>query len=53
MVLTSSSDTNYILNEHEDVGQYGSFAKPSEIMPYQSYPESLVSQDEIPVDLPC
>ena len=52
-MLTSSSGTNYILNEHEDVGQYGSFAKPSEIMPYQSYPESLVNQNEIPIELSC
>ena len=53
IMLTSSSGTNYILNEHEDVGQYGSFAKPSEIMPYQSYPESLVNQNEIPIELSC
>ena len=38
-------------NEHEDVDQYGSFAIPSKIMPYQSYPESLVNQNEIPIEL--
>ena len=32
MVLTSSIGTNYVLNEHEDVNQYGSFAIPSEII---------------------
>ena len=26
---------------------------PSEIMPYQSYPESLANQNEIPIDLSC
>ena len=29
IVLTSSSDTNYVSNEHEGVDQYGSFAIPS------------------------
>ena len=46
----NSAGTNYFLSEHEDVDRYGSFAIPSEIMPYQSYPESLVNQNEIPVD---
>ena len=45
MVLTSSTGTNYVLNEHEDVNQYGSFAIPSEIMLYESHPESLVNQN--------
>ena len=53
IVLTSSSGTNYVPNEHEDVDQYGSFTIPSEIMPCQSYPVSLVNQNEIPVDLSC
>ena len=52
-MLTSSSSTNYVLNEHEDVDQYESFAIPSEIMLYQSYPESLVNQNEIPIELLC
>ena len=52
-MLTSSSGTNYVLNEHEDVDQYGSFAIPSEIIPYQSYPESLVNQNEIIIELSC
>ena len=47
IVLTSSSGTNYVLNEHEDVDQYGSFSIPSELVLYQSHPESLVNQNEI------
>ena len=43
----NSTDTNYDLHEHEDVDQYGSIAIPSEIMPYQSYPECLANKDEI------
>ena len=30
----SSSDTNYVPNENEDVGQYDPYAIPSEMMPY-------------------
>ena len=33
--------TNYVPNEHEDVDQYDSFALPSDLMLYQSHPESL------------
>ena len=29
-MLTSSFGTNHVLNEHEDVDQYGPFAIPSE-----------------------
>ena len=47
----SSSDTNYVPNEHEDADQYYSFAIPSKIMPYQSYPKGLVNQNEIPIEL--
>ena len=32
-MLTSSSDTNYVPNEHEDIDQDGSFTIPSEMMP--------------------
>ena len=53
IVLTSSSGSNYVLNEHEDVDQYGSFAISSEIMPCLSYPVSLVNENETPVDLSC
>ena len=34
IMLTSSTGTNYGLNEHEDLDQYGSFTIPSNIMPY-------------------
>ena len=49
----SSTATNDGLDEHEDVDQYGSFAIPSKIMPYQSYPEGLVNQNEILIVLLC
>ena len=53
IVLTSSSGTNYVPNEHEDIDQYGSFTIPSEFVLYQSHPESLVNQNEIPIELLC
>ena len=53
IVLTSSTGTNYGLNEHEDFDQYGSFAIPSELALYQSHPESLVNQNEILIELSC
>ena len=46
IVLTSSSATNYVPNEHEGVDQYGSFSIPSEFVLYQSHHESLVNQNE-------
>ena len=52
-MLTISSGTDYVLNEHEDVDQYGSFAIPSEKMLYQSHPESLVNQNAIPIESLC
>ena len=52
-MLTSSSSTNYVLSEHEDVDQYESFAILSEIMLYESHPESLVNQNEILIELSC
>ena len=52
-MLTSSPDSNYVPNEHEDVDQYGSFAIPSKIMLYLSHPESLVNQNEILIELSC
>ena len=45
IVLTSSSGTNYVPNEHEAVDQYGLFATPFETMLYQSHPEKLVNQN--------
>ena len=44
---------NNVPHEHEDVYQYGSFAIPSKTMPYQSYPEILVNQNENPIELMC
>ena len=35
----SLSDTNYVPNEHEDADQYDSYAIPSKLMTYQSYPK--------------
>ena len=52
-MLTSSSGTNHVPNEHEGVNQYGSFALPSHLMLYQSHPESLVNQNEILIELSC
>ena len=52
-MLTSSSGTNYVPNEHEDVDQYGSFTILSEIMPCESYPVSLGNQNEILIELEC
>ena len=49
-MLMTSLGTNYLLIEHEDVNQYGSIAIPSNITPHQSYPESLVDQNELPID---
>ena len=51
IVLTNSTATDYVLNEHEAVDQYGSFAIAFEIIPYQSYPKSLVNQSEIFIEL--
>ena len=53
IALKISTGTNYVLNKHEDVDPYGSFAIPSKKVPYQSYPVSLVNQNEIPNELSC
>ena len=47
----SSSATNYVPNKHEDADQYDSYAIPYKMMSYQSYPKSLVNQNEIPIEL--
>ena len=52
IVLTSSSGTNYVLNDHEGIDQYGSFST-IRVSAIQSHPESLVNQNEIPVELLC
>ena len=49
----NSTGTDYILDEHEAVDQYGSFAIPSTIMLSYSYNESLMNQNEIPIELSC
>ena len=52
-MITNSSDSNYVPNEHEDGDQYDPYTILSEIMPCWSYPESLANQNEIPADLSC
>ena len=52
-MLTSSSGTNYVLNEHEDVDRYDSFSILYELVLYQSHLESLVNQNEILIGLSC
>ena len=52
-MLMSSYGTNYVPKEHEDVDQYDSYAIPSKIMACSSYPESLMNQNEIPIELSC
>ena len=52
-MLTSSTDTNYDLNEHEGLDQFGSFTIPSKTVSYQCHPASLVNQNEIPIELSC
>ena len=53
IMVTSSSGTNYVPNEHEDVNQYGSFAMPSKMALCYSYPVSLVNQNELLIKLLC
>ena len=52
-MLASSSGTNYVLNEHEDVGQYGPYVILSEVIPGYRYPASLLDQFEILIDSSC
>ena len=52
-MLTSSSGTNHVPNEHEGADRYGSFSITSELVLYQSHPESLVNQNEILIELLC
>ena len=49
-MLASSSRTNYVLNEHEDVGQYGPYVILFEVIPCYRYPASLLDQFEILID---
>ena len=39
IVLTSSSGTNYVPNEHDGVDQYGSLALPPDLMPSWKFGE--------------
>ena len=52
-MLKSSSATSYVPNEHEYVDKYDPYPILSELTPYQSYPESVLNHNEIPVDLSC
>ena len=38
IVFTRSTGTNDVLNEHENLGQYVSYAKLTGLMPCYSYP---------------
>ena len=49
----NSSGTNYVLNGHDDVDQYDSYAIASTTISCENYPESLVNQNEIPIELLC
>ena len=53
IVLTSSTGTDYGLNEQEDFDQYGWFTIPFKIMPYQSHPASLVDLLDKLIELLC
>ena len=43
-MLTSSSGTNYVPNEHEDFSQYGPYVILSEVLPCYRYPANLLDQ---------
>ena len=50
IVLTSSSDTKYAVNKHDDEGQYGTYTIPSK-MPCYSHPAHIVNPHTIPIML--
>ena len=52
-VLTISSDTNHILEEHGDFNQLGPYEIPSDIMPRYIYPVRFVDQNKIRIELSC
>ena len=52
-MLTSSSGTKYVLNGHEDVGQYGPYVILSEVMPCYRSSASLIDQFEVLIDSSC
>ena len=45
-MLASSSGTNYVLNEHEDVGQYGPYVILSEVIPSSSESDYVPNEHE-------
>ena len=53
IALLNSFDTNYILNDYRNLGQYDQNAIHSQILPCYSYPASLMNQNEIPIELTC
>ena len=53
IALMSSFETNYILNDDKDLDQYDRYSMPSQIMACYSYPENLMNQNEILIELPC
>ena len=53
MVLTISSGINHALNYHENFDQYGSFVKPSKIMPYQNHHAALMDLLNEMIELSC
>ena len=48
-----SFDSNYILTDKKDLDQYDLYAMPSQFMACYSYLESLLYENEIPIELPC
>ena len=51
IVVTSSSCSNCVLNEHEYFEKYGLYVMPSELILCYRYNVSLVNQNEIPIEL--
>ena len=52
-MLTISSGSYYVLNEHEDFYQYGLFTITIHDDDILNHPVSLVNQNEIPIVLLC
>ena len=53
ILLNTSSGTNCVLSEHEDIDQYGPFVIRPQLMICYSYHASSVNQNAIPVELSC
>ena len=43
----NSFDTNHIVNDNKNLGQYDQNSIPSQIMPWYSYPTSSMNQNVI------